>query len=144
MITLTWEARHDVSPLTCRLLECWFCYLFVAVRLADKAGGGSRRKAAFEGIQSSEIEALLFHLADALEGPASSYPFSGWLFQMGTMPLGSRARMGLQTKLSVVLISAFLNNVVSNDGNDNGSMENSGIDNCLDIHSHSLSNGKMS
>ncbi|GMN22984.1 hypothetical protein TIFTF001_040376 [Ficus carica] len=50
MRTLTWEAKHDVSPPTRRLLECWFGYPLAAVMLADKAGGGGQGKAASKGI----------------------------------------------------------------------------------------------
>ncbi|GMN65694.1 hypothetical protein TIFTF001_034772 [Ficus carica] len=52
MRSLTWEARHDVSPPTRCLLECWFGYSLVVVKLADKTGGGGQGMAASEGIQS--------------------------------------------------------------------------------------------
>ncbi|GMN58761.1 hypothetical protein TIFTF001_027863 [Ficus carica] len=63
MRTLTWEARHDVSPLTRRLLECWFGYPLVVVRHTDKAGGGGQGKAASEGFQRLHI----LHALDAID-----------------------------------------------------------------------------
>ncbi|GMN58261.1 hypothetical protein TIFTF001_027359 [Ficus carica] len=145
MRTLTWEARHDVLPPTRDLLECWFGYPLVVVRLTDKAGGGDRGKVASEGIQSSDtshegskLKLYFFAWLTLLKALLCPLPFSGWLFQIRTMSLGSRARMGLQTELSVMLIPAFSNNAVSKDGNwnivDVGGVENNYIDNCPDDH----------